>query len=489
MAKRRFDIVALLSSVKLALVLIIALTSASIAGSVGVKNVFSSWWFIALGLAFFINTLFCTCQKVVKAYRLFVTYRRGEGNPPAEAAGRWSAQERVEPDQLVSAATRLLRKRRYIVQETASGRSIVVWGRKNGYGRWGASIFHVGLLIVIIGGLITLSTKFWGSFVVLEGGTFVDKHEKYVYTQKGLWAPEEHRYFEVKLEKVNLHVRPNGELHDYMAEITIFENGKPVQRGLVSGPTPVYYKEIIIYKRLWGYAPGMMLTWKDGRKVPFRWVLDTTIHEDHFTHLGTTYLPGTDYLATASFFPDLQGTPDKPQNGSYEPKNPAVFLNIVRQGKAVYTGPLLVGKSIDLGDVILSFDNYKNWYGFSMVKDRGIPVVFFGFWFSTLGLAVLYLLVPKDIAVRIASADGVTNAHGVAPINGPAPGAGRLVVEVCGRTAKFRSLFREDMDRFARDLAREMKLRPLAKDDTPVARSATVPEAQREAAAAAKEVE
>ena len=90
-----------------------------------------------------------------------------------------------------------------------------------------------------------------------------------------------------------------------------------------------------------------------------------------------------------------------------------------------------MGESIEVLGYTLALDNFLPWYGFMVVKDRGITLAFTGFWIILLGSAMIYLLVPREIGVNVEKRDG------------------KLVCTVTGRTGKYRHLFAEEFLRVA----------------------------------------
>ncbi len=413
------------TSIKLALILIVFLTIGTVLGVTVLEEVFSSWWFLVMVATFFINTLFCTFRQISRTRREIYRAARGEWKPLPRCKEMFTV-ETADYQAVADRIAGLLRGCRYRVQERKLGKCIFLSGSKFKWGYWGIVIFHLGLLVIIVGGFLTFTTSFWGSFFVPEGMAFTDKHDNYVVVKQGSLYPKGHQNFKIRLDDVVLKYNKAGLLRDYTAKVTILEQAKEVKHGVVSGPTPLQYKGLILYKKLYGYAPGLTLTTPGGEKKQFRVVLDTSMHGEHIRHQGDFRLPGTVFDVSAAFFPDLAyAGRENPGLEAHRENDPGLLLTIKNDRETIYRGRLPLKSSIEFRDYSLSFDNYIKWYGFSVVKDRGITVVFTGFWITLLGTAIIYLLIPREMGVNLTKADG------------------KILLTVLGRTNKYQHLFLE----------------------------------------------
>src|SRR5512143_172702 len=167
-----------LSSVKLAIVLIILLTVASVIGTLipqdrsvaeytaryggpvaslfdalRLTRLYHSFWFLALLLLFAANTVVCTVSrfgpKWRRAFRLATDLE-----PKSVLSMRASCRFRL-PLSLEEARARVGRElsgRRYRWHQTAQGEKAVLQARKRRLGWFGSDIVHVGLLVILAGG-------------------------------------------------------------------------------------------------------------------------------------------------------------------------------------------------------------------------------------------------------------------------------------------------------------------------------------------------
>ncbi|MHB1418943.1 MAG: cytochrome c biogenesis protein ResB [Bacillota bacterium] len=428
-----------LASVKLAMVLLIAFTAALIAGATIYKNVFGSWWFVAVVGVFLINTCCCTVRQISRARTRIYKTAMGNWSSSPRFTGKMFIDDQVDPDVVVETAANIMRKHHYRVRERPRDQGIFVWGSKFSWGYFSATVFHLGLLVVVIGGLISLTTHFRGAFYALEGSVFTDQHDAYITTNEGLFYPKEHRDFQIRVDDVILKYDNKGLLRDFMSKVTILEKGKEVKKGLVSGPAPFKYKQMIFYKKRFGYAPGMTIRTPDGKETKFRVVMDTSMYDDWIRHKGEFRIPGTLYDVEAYFYADLAYSDKDPTLETHRIKSPGLTLKVKRDREKVFQGKLPLQGKVRFDNYTLSFDNYRDWYGLTVVKDWGIPVVFTGFLILIMGAAMIYLLVPRDIAVHLVKQEQ------------------RLVLTIHGRTGKYHHLFEEELQHLKNNLQNNLK--------------------------------
>ncbi|MCL5046283.1 MAG: cytochrome c biogenesis protein ResB [Actinobacteria bacterium] len=426
-----------ITSVKLALVLIIALTAVSTYGVTANKAIFSTRWFIALGILFLVSTTACTWLQIRRAIRNWKDIRSGGPIRLRENAalgfetigGLAAGLRSLEAD---------LKRRRYRVRITEEDGEIALRASKYAAGVWGAPLFHVGLVLILVGGLVSLTTKLWGSFGVIEGTTFSDHRQNFVVYNKGLWASDQHDRFRLRLDKVDLFFAADGHIHDYVSEVTLYDGqGKEeVGRGRIGGAYTVSYGSLTFYKRLFGYAPAFTLRDPD-RTDPMKFMvaIDTTqtgptvdadLQEPLLTYQGEFAVPQTPYRVRATFFPDFTGPREKPVFKSHRPEDPGVFLEISDGKRSVFRGLIRPGENADFDGKSLTFDFYKLWYGFSVTEDWGVPVVYGGFGLATFGAFLAYFVVPRRIWVTPGRSDD------------------QFLLRVTGSSSKYAALFREE---------------------------------------------
>lgn len=426
-----------LASRRLALYLMMALTGGTVVAVAGRKEALSSPVFLLVLAVFFLNALACTTLQAQAAAR--AARRAREVSPVMAGASRSLLVGRGAPEDVWRRLESLLRRKGFtLLQRQGEDGEVVARGVRHSAGYWGSAVFHGGLLLVILGGLVTVSTRTWGSFGVMEGDRFHDRREDYVVYKRGPLVGEKHGQFEVYLEKVELQLNPENKLHDYGARVRVTGPGGESREAFIDGPNPLAFVGRIFYKQLFGYSPALILTFPEGQEISRFYVnIDTDLRSgDNIFYQGDFAIPRTPYQARAAFIPDLDAGSFPPRTRSDSPVNPALYLEVSREGEKVYRGVVGLGGSAEFDGVRLQFHHLKKWYGFSVVQDRGMAVVFTAFGVMVLGLFLTYLVVPREITVRLL------------------PAGDRTLVAVGGRSAKFAPLFAREFALLAREMER-----------------------------------
>lgn len=417
-----------------------ALTAGAIAAASIDKKLFGSWWFLTLSGTFLLNTLCCTVVQFRRAWG------RWADGPPSVVAFR---ERRCMPVHLPAAEAReaaaaLLQRRGYTVRQADDGNSLRLLARRRFWAVWGSPLFHTGLVLVILGGFVSLAISRWGSFGMLEGETFDDRSSDYVSVSRGPLAPLRDGRFSLTLRQIDLRFRPDGTILDFAAQVQLRQNGRVVRAATVDGANPLRYGSVNIYRHRFGYAPAFRLDRAGAETARFIVALDTVmpginadteLKDSEVLYRGDFAVPGTPFRAVAEFFPDTGGDPGFPQLRSHLPKDPGLWIQVSGNGQDLYKGLVRPGEAARFGEYTLRFDHLRRWYGFAVVQDPGIPLVYLGFVLIVPGLVLIYLLSPREVTLRIRR-----------------EGEG-AVAELSGRSDRFPVLFREEFTAFADNLA------------------------------------
>ena len=169
-----------LSSVKLAIVLLIIIMAASGIGTLipqlrsheeyvarfgqwanlfqrlQLTKLYQSWWFIALLFLFALNIIVCTLDrlspKLKKAFRPRVSVEEKE-------VSALKIREKLKKHMDLDSAKELVKKelssKHYRVRDTQKENKSFLYARKRVLGWFGSDIVHLGILVIIAGGIIS----------------------------------------------------------------------------------------------------------------------------------------------------------------------------------------------------------------------------------------------------------------------------------------------------------------------------------------------
>ncbi|GEM_PF-3540343 len=397
----------LLTSVRLALGLIVALTAGTMYAVSTDRRLFGSWWFLTLTAAFLLNTGCCTWMQLRKAWR-----RQMDQRP--RSPGSYREQARLQApgrDTGLLALRRVLRLRGYRLVEPEGGAGRLLATRFR-LGAWGSAFFHVALVIVILGALATMGTRSFATFGVYEGARFTDHPDGYVTVRRGLLAPSRQEAFALTVNRIDLQFDEGGALKDFAADVTLEQGGR-IRRAVVDGSRPLRAGSHTFYKNLFGYVPLLTLRDTSGAVVSRLAVgLDTTmpgvgadveLKDTRLGYSGDFPIPSTPYRVRAKFYPEVGGSRLSPVLKSQVPRDPGLWLEVRKFSEVEFQGLIRPGESAQFGGMSLTLDKVSKWYGFSVIEDYGVAVVFAGAWLALLGLALMYLFIPREVSAEVSA--------------------------------------------------------------------------------------
>ncbi|MEG6616022.1 cytochrome c biogenesis protein ResB [Peptococcaceae bacterium 1198_IL3148] len=268
---------------------------------VGLTEVFKSSWFVALSLLLLINLMACT-------------YRRCQN---LKAGGHWS--------------------------------------------QYGSPILHLGLVVIIIGSLVSGFLGLSDYFEVPIGSTVT-------LTEKGY-------SFDIKVEDFTIDYYSTDEQQgqqspkQYRTTLTLIENNQPFNTEEIKVNHPLQHGGTKIYQSSYGWLMEGTVT-ANGRTNQFS------------VPAGDTLAINNDYILQA-----IPATADAKGN---------LLYRFGTAGHPAFTGSAEPGEQIKTPFGTVEFSDIKPYTGLEVRHDPGVPVVWTGFLLLTAGLMVrLYGGKPK----------------------------------------------------------------------------------------------
>jgi cytochrome c biogenesis protein len=441
------------ASVKLAIVLLILITLASILGtlipqgrsaaeyaarygslaglftSLQLTHLYHSPWYLALLLLFALNIIVCTVA------RLGAKWRKAFGLPAEMDAQTVSAMKIKSRFRLAlppsSARERIaghLRSRGYRLVVLAPGNSAVLLARKRRLGQFGSDVVHVGLLVVLIGGFVSGLASRRSAIELREGQTTAVPH-----------AP-----FEIRLDKFETEYYPEGAIKDWKSTVSVIENGTAVLSRVVEVNHPLTYRRVLFYQTANGWVlvnPRLEIIVKKPADATYSKTLSLKVGErlavedPDFTH-----------LAVRQFVPDFViGEGNQVETRSPEPNNPAALIEIWKGTERIYSGWTFAkfpdfGEGHKAGQASLTFvlNRYDapQYSVLEAAKDPGVNFIWLGCLLVMLGLFLAFYWPPREIRVVLEEVGGKSD------------------VAVGGLASKSREAFQTEFDRIVESLRR-----------------------------------
>ncbi|MDI9569968.1 MAG: cytochrome c biogenesis protein ResB [Pseudomonadota bacterium] len=263
------------ASVKLAVVLLIAIAAASILGTlipqqeaagpfiarlgpgwssflmkIQVFDVFHSFWYAALMALLALNLIVCSLDLLPRTWR---RYRRKDDPDRMERLADLPAARIVvtgrDREEAAKRATSLLEKIAGPVTRRERGERIFLHAHRGAYSHFGVPIIHAGVLIVMAGVMIGLFSGFEGYMTIPEGESTATVRLKSGRGERVL-------PFSVRCDRFVLEFYENGAPRTYRSDLTFLQNGREAQSAAVLVNHPVTFGGIRFYQSSYGTMPG-----------------------------------------------------------------------------------------------------------------------------------------------------------------------------------------------------------------------------------------
>ncbi|MCL5292037.1 MAG: cytochrome c biogenesis protein ResB [Actinobacteria bacterium] len=390
-------------------------------------SIYSSWFFIALCAALFVNTAVCTVQRVSD---LFAARGRKAELKLNEIRSLKSCFEFFQPGSdvkpVVAKVVGFLRKRGYKVVPARSPDGVGIFATRGRLARWGGPLFHSALLLIFLGGAIAGLTRFSGVVELTEGQSIVEEETSYVkrLEQGPLFNSADHRGFGIKLVKFKPVYLATEETKNFYSTLMVGDGWESQQMDTYVSQ-PVTYKGVIIYQnQVNGVSALLTVTDEQGRTINSTFVSFDKPHGIGNPLTGKYEPQEAGISIEGKLYPNSDwriggGSP------AWEIRKPVLDLKVLqdkpivkdkkvirKEKKVVYAGHLALGQVAKFDKLQFKFEDVKYWSSYRIVMDRGQPIIFAGFWLGLFSLGLLSLLNEKRISIIIRTGDGMVGVSG-----------------------------------------------------------------------------
>ena len=333
------------TSVKVAIVLLILLIAASVAGTLipqqrtaaeyaarygqlaglfqglQLTRLYSSFWFIALLVLFALNLVVCTLARLPAKLQRALRPRL-ETEPRHIQAMRVCDKARL-PLPLAGAralVVRELERRRYRVRQSeAPGRVHIAAGGRVA-GLFGSDVVHLGLLVILAGGIVSGLTGRRGDLTLREGQT----------------APVAGAGFSLRLDDFVTDLYPDGSVRDWKSRLSVIEDGRPVLEKTIEVNHPLAHRGFVFYQSGYGWDwenPELELRLK--KKSDPGFLKELRVRPGERAPVDAEGLE----VQVSRFIPDfVLDERNQPSTRSAQPNNPAAFIEGRRGAETVFSG-------------------------------------------------------------------------------------------------------------------------------------------------------
>ncbi len=366
---------------------------------------YNSWWFTTLLALFTLNLICCSFRRFPNFWRLITQKERDLDDKLLQSLPLKKTFRLKElSDHTRSELSRIVQKhiRKPTIFNTSSD-ALSLFAGKGKYTRLGFYITHLGIVLIIIGGVIG-NYGYQGFMKVVEGETSDTITLRGTTRQKKLDFSIRCDDFEVSFYQDAQ--RPK----DYKSLLTIIDNGEEVRKKVIEVNDPLYYKGVDIYQSSYGTVPDqgeviLSVASKADRKQAKKYKVGVG---KRFTLEDKSY-----EVEAKRFVPDFSmGKNNSVISRSQELKNPAVQIALFKDNTLLYDKwifskfPDFHGS--DKGDYLITLLDFsgKEYTGLQLTKDPGLWVVWGGCFLLTLGCYLVFFMSHRRLWINVENKNG-----------------------------------------------------------------------------------
>jgi cytochrome c biogenesis protein len=387
---RRF--VGVVANLKLAIILLLAIAIVSITGTVieqaetptfyqqnypespalygfltwkvilawGLNHVYSTWWYLSLLILFAASLTACTFTRqlpALKAARKWKYYQKSQQFEKLALSAELATGS-------IQSLIPLLKQQKYQVWQQDNA----LYARKGIIGRVGPIVVHLGMLIVLAGGMWGIFTGFFAQEMIASGNTFKIQN---IIESGPLSSPQIPDDWSVKVNRFWIDYTNNGDIDQFYSDLSVVnQNGEELKRETISVNHPLRYDGVTLYQTNWSIAAvQVQLNNSPIFQIPVA-KLDTL----NAGNIWGTWIPTKPDLSSgvSMLIKDMQGT--------------ALIYN--QQGEL--TSAIHIGQSIDINGISIKLLDIIGSTGLQIKADPGVPIVYTGFALLMMGVVMSY---------------------------------------------------------------------------------------------------
>lgn len=291
----------------------------------------------------------------------------------------------------------ILKDERYRLHGTRE----LFYGVRNRLSPLASLLFHLSFFLMLLGGVLSIYTRFVGQVDLAEGETFLGEPSRYNATPL---LPRFGGYPDVRIaiRKVTPLIKEDTAtglqvvLEDDRMKPRTIDINQPYRRGIVS----------FVIKGL-GLAPLVILRDSSGKELDGAFVKLNVMKgkEDGF-RMGP-------YDFRARFYPDHEMAGEEDRSRSEEFRNPVLLIMAKRgESRTLHRIPCRPGALLKLDGMTYEFSQFSYWIRFTVVSEKGVPLVYAGFLMVCVGLFWRLAMYRREMAGAVHTGDdGAITLH------------------------------------------------------------------------------
>jgi cytochrome c biogenesis protein len=358
----------------------------------GFFRIFSSPWFLLLLVVLVVAIICCTLDRTPRLWRQVQPGRVDQ--PLAFFDARLPDRAVMDGMSLtVADVGAALRRRRFRVQRRmteADGSVAWVQGDRNQYSKLATLLTHLGLILFLAGGAVTVA---WG-------------FETVVFVGEGQTAPVQPvgtpRNLLVKVNSFQAPTRPDGTFADFVTDLSVYQDGKEIARKSIRVNDPLEVQGYVFHQNTFGPSVDLTIRDPDGGLV---WT-GPMLLDDQLAGFpsGFMTIPGSDEGVLAVLTKTADGVAALVLQGVGIPEVTDDGGPGQVEGTDLYRVVVGLGGTVDpsaTNGYSITWDRSGAWTGMVIKNDPGATVIWVAFLFLITGLVLTFYFPRRRVWVRV----------------------------------------------------------------------------------------
>jgi cytochrome c biogenesis protein len=348
-------------------------------------DMYRSWWFLGLLLLLMMNITVCSIKRFPRAWRLMTqTPTVLDENLFKKTRNRGSVRRGIAPEEAVEQARTVMEKHYGKVKETREEEAVTLYIDKGWYGRLGAYIVHLSLVILAIGAVYGGIVGFKG-FVAIVEGTSIDR-VPLRGKDTALKLP-----FIIRCDNFELEYYPDTmQPKDYYSDLVVIRDGQEVMKKRIEVNHPLIVDGIYFYQSSYGVDRNSSVTLE---------VLDPS---GRVTGPEVTVVVGQSFRAMGD--PSTYEVEEIIPNITAGTPGVKIAQFLGNQHKDFYLLESAPGRDKSRGGPVffrIKDTNIREYTGLQVAWDPGVPVVWLACFIMIIGLYIAFFVAHRRVWVRV----------------------------------------------------------------------------------------